>query len=226
MLYSDFFAVSQVAGIAKPGNDISMFVEQRVDGCTPERHIVGILERVTDIIDAFLRGNHTAEVNLGRTAFGAESLIAQFHASAGSKHRVGDDECLTRQVGRSHVFNADAHILTFLVAIITIGRDKGVASLIENIEKTLVERQSGSENGSYDNRIVRRVAIGHSQRCCNLLDTVFQPLAHLVGHCMANAREIVAEAHTVALHVNIAQFGNVLVDHTLMVGKIVNFHIF
>ena len=39
MLYSDFFAVSQVAGIAKPGNDISVFVQLFIERGREDLHV-------------------------------------------------------------------------------------------------------------------------------------------------------------------------------------------
>ena len=42
---------------------------------------------------------------------------------------------------------------------------------------------------------------------------------------MTNTGEIVTKAHSVALNIHIAQFSDVLIDHTLMVGQIVEFHI-
>ena len=48
-----------------------------------------------------------------------------------------------------------AYLMLFLVGVLAIGRHESVAGMVENIQKTLMERQSSPEDGG-ENHIVGR----------------------------------------------------------------------
>ena len=84
-------------------------------------------------------------MNIFRFALGEQSLVGEFHRGAGGKHRVYEQQHLTLDAWRGNVFDFDFEFVATRF-VLAIRRYKGILSLVEEAQKTLVERQSGAEH--------------------------------------------------------------------------------
>ena len=116
-----------------------MFIDFRVDSGTPDGGLV-FWEYILDMLDSLLTGNDGSYMDLGGMAFGKHCLIAQFHAASGSQHRVGDNQSLIVDAGRSDIFYM--YIKFQCVLILAVGRHKCVLGFVEVAQETLMERQT------------------------------------------------------------------------------------
>ena len=88
-----------------------------------------------------------------------------------------------------------------------------------------MERQASTENSGKDYVISRHRGHCLGERCLNLNILIIQRLTDFVGHCMANAYDILAEAQAVTLHITVAQLHEILADDRFLSAEIDNLHI-
>lgn len=103
-IFLNLIAERQISRIAQAGHDVRMFVHIGVDGGTPKSlHLRGRVSpgRSTPCLLAMTQ----AICNLGRNAFGKESLPCKFHAFARGKHGVYQQQGFLRQVRSGDVFD-------------------------------------------------------------------------------------------------------------------------
>ena len=145
-----------------------MLVQSLVDGSAPDGGLF-FWEGVLDVLNAFWGSKDTCHVDMFRVTLGDEGLHTHLHADAGSEHWVGDDECLVCQVWRSKIFDVDTDLGMLLVGIFAVSTHKGIARVVEDIEKTLMERKTGTEDGSDDDLVGREVDPCYTERCSHIL---------------------------------------------------------
>ena len=169
----------------------------------PQRDVVKGLEQLHQVVDAVLGGDDATQMELFWYTFGAKGLVGQFEAAACGQHRVGDDEGLVGQVGGSQIFHFDAHVLVFLIEIIAVGRHKGVARMVEDVQKAFVERQTGAKHGGEHDFIIGRVGFGHVQWSLDCFFRIMQCLAYFISHQLPDALQIVTKGSSVGLDFNV-----------------------
>ena len=116
------------------------------------------------------------------------------------------------------------NIVAFSIRIIAICRKESIASLVKDIEETLMERQASTKDSTYDNIVDRKIHLCCCQRCNNIRLLIFQGFAYLICHQVTYASDIVTKTHTVFLDINITQFCNKLIYNRVVGSKIYNFH--
>ena len=159
---SKFIAITQVSCVAESRHDVLMLVHSRVDGTAPDGCLV-VRQCLLDVVDALRSGNDAANVDALWSSLGYECLVAQLHAAACGKHRIGNDEVLLVDARCGKVLDVDAYLVALVVLIGTVGADESIAGMVENLQKSGVERQSGTEDGSQDNLVGRYVDLGNAQ---------------------------------------------------------------
>ena len=156
--------------------------------------------------------------------FRYERLIGQFHRLARCEHGIYEHERATVEVGRGDVFNAYIHFAALFVAIVAIGRYEGVVGMVEDIEETRVEGQSGTKDGGDDDAVVLGRGCGRAERCLYEFSAVVERLRDFEGHGLAYSLEVATEALAVALDNDVTQLGYVTVDDSVLFGKVDYFH--
>ena len=142
-------SVAEVARITEAWYDILVLVQSLVDGSTPDGSLI-LRESLLDVLDALWRSQDAGYMDVLRGSLGKERLHAHLHADTGGKHRVGDDERLAGKVGSSQILDMNPHLGMLLVGIFAIGTHESIAGVVEDIEETLMERQTGTENRTDD----------------------------------------------------------------------------
>ena len=61
-----------------------------------------------------------------------------------------------------------------LVGIFTISAHKGVARVVENVEKAFVERKSGTENSANDDLVGREIYTCYTKWCSHVFCLVIE----------------------------------------------------
>ena len=87
----------------------------------------------------------------------------------------------------------DAHLGMLTVDIHPEGRDETIVGLVEHIEKSLMERQSGTEYSGDDHIVFRQRYVYRAQWRSDGLGLILQGLRQLVGHHLADACDIMPE---------------------------------
>ncbi len=142
-----------------------------------------------------------------------ESLVAQFHRASRGKHRVGNDKRLAVEIWRSEIFHVYAHLRMRLVGIFAVSTDEGVSCMVEHVEKSRMERQSGAEYGSHHNVVYRYFDLCVGKWCVHRFCFILECLAHLIRHHLADTADIVAEHESVLLVFPVAYLCKILVHH-------------
>lgn len=166
LIYLEFVAVAEVTSIAETRYDVLVLVETLVDSGAPDGGLV-VREGILDVLDALRSGKHASHMDVLRVALGEDGLQSHLHADASGKHRVGDDERLALNLWCGEILDVYANLSVVVVGILTISADKGIARMVENIEKTFMERKTGTENSTNDNLVGREIDICHTKRCRN-----------------------------------------------------------
>ena len=96
-----------------------------------------------------------------RFTLGAERFVGEFHRRACGEHRVADNQRFTIDARRRHILDMDEKFC--LVDIFSISRDESVFGVVEHVVHALMERQSGAENRSENDRLTDGVACGCAQ---------------------------------------------------------------
>ena len=208
--YLQLAAVAQVAGIAESRHDVFVLVHARVNGCAPYCGLV-VGQSLLYVVYAVGCGYHAGYVYALRRAFGKEGLVAQLHRSACCQHGVGYDERLAVDARRGKIFNMYAHLGALVVGIFAVCAHKGVSGVVEHVEESVVERQSGAEYRGKDNLVGRHADARYAQGRGYVFRLIFERLAYLVGHHLAHARYVVAEQQAVLLIVYVSYLCQILV---------------
>ena len=170
-----FVAVAEVSGVAESWYDVFLFVQSLVDRSAPDGGLI-LWEGLLYVLDTFWRSEDASHVDVLRGALGKKRLHAHFHADAGGKHRVGDDERLVGEVWGSQILNVNTNLGMFLVGIFAISTNEGIARMVEDVQETLVERQTGTEDGTDDNLVGRKIDQCHAQRGGHLFGLIIEGL--------------------------------------------------
>ena len=220
-LFGKFVAIAEVAGIPQSGHDIGHVVEHGVDGGNPERHIVGG-EKLFETLHALFATDDGTDVEFSGCAFRQVGLIGQIERATGGQHRVDQHKSATIEAGRGDVFNA--HLNIFLAPLLAIGTHKGTVGIVEDVQKTFVEGKAGTQDGADDDTVVDGVGFGLGKRSLHHLAAVLQGTRHFIGHGVADAAEVLTKPGAILLNVDVAEFGNVVVDDAVVFGEIDYFH--
>ena len=208
-LASVFVTIGEVACVAQSRDDVGVLVERRVDGCAPDGgRRVG--EDAADVVYGLACGDDRCYVDAAWRAFAKHGVVACLHRAACGEHWVGDDERLAVDAGRCEVFGHDVKVC--VVRIAAVGGDESIPRLVEEIEESFVEHQSGPQDRAEHHIVVGGSHFGCAERCHDLFCRVFEPLANLVGHCFAYSDGVAPESHAVGLYVTVAQLGDEAVD--------------
>ena len=155
-VWLQLFAVAKVTGIPESRYDVLVLVQSRINGSAPDGGFL-LGESLLDVFDTFRTGDDACYVNTLGCALGEESLVAQFHRGTGGLLGVGDNQCLTIDAWCSQVFYMNANVVVFLVGVFAVGRNEGVARMVEDIEESVVKGKTGAEDGCQDNLVGRYV---------------------------------------------------------------------
>ena len=222
-LSSYLLAVAQVAGVAEARHDVLVLVESRVDGSAPYRGAV-VGECLSDVLYSLRCGYHARHVHALWCALGEECLVAQLHRASGGEHRVGYDERLAFDVGRGEILNVYAYVGVRLVGVLAVCAHEGVAGMVEYVQKTVVERQTGPEYGCEHHLVGWHTDARRAERRLHLAYLVAESLAQLVGLELAYAHDVVAEKQSVVLVVLVAHLGHILVHDGVCLAEVDNLH--
>jgi hypothetical protein len=99
-----------------------------------------------------------------------------------------------------------------VLAVLAVCGDKGVFSFVKIVEKALVQRKAGPENGAEHYLVIREIAIGYSQRGFHLFRGISEGFADLVSKDFADPFKISAETHTLFLNNYVPEFRNIAVE--------------
>lgn len=216
---SEFFAVSEVAGVAQTRHNVFVLINFGVNHTHPHGGDV-LWQDAGEIVDGLLRGDNRCNMDFCRHTAGKQSLEAEFHRRAGGKHGVAENQCLALDGRRGEVF--DAHVEMIVVLIFTVGRDKGIFGIVEISQETLMERHSGTEYGGEDNLLVYHLTFCRREGSGDFYLLVTEGLAHLVCHDFAYALEISAEAQAVVVGFGRAHFCKILAYERGACGEFYN----
>ena len=90
---------------------------------------------------------------------------------------------------------------------------KSGIGLIKDIEKTLMECQSGTQHGSNNDMVVIRRHGFHAQRRLHLLQRIAQRAAQLISHGMADALQVATKERAVFLIIDVAELRHIAIHH-------------
>ena len=124
------------------------------------------------------RGYDARHVYALRRTVGEESLVAQLHRAARCEHRVGYDERLAVEARRGEVLHVYAYLGVAVVLVFAVRADEGVACVVEHVQETVVERQSGTENRSQYYLVGRHIDLSRAQRRLNVALLIVERLAY------------------------------------------------
>ena len=123
----------------------------------------------------------------------------------------------TGQTLGSDILGMDADLGMLAVDIHAEGRDEAVVDVVEHVQKALVERQSGTEDGcQHDVLLLGQGDVDGTQRCGDGLRLVGQRLGQLVSHQFADTLDVVTEQQAVLLILLVAQFSHIMVHHAVL----------
>ena len=162
-------------------------------------------------------------MNAGGSSLKQQCAVGQIHTVTGSQHRVNQNQCLAVQFGRCHILNV--HIKVNLIQILAVGRYERVLAVVKVVVETLVQRQSGTEYGTKNNILFRDIDGCGTKRGCYLFCHIVEFFAYLQRHNLTDTLQIAAETQLVLLDVYIADFGDELVQNTVLFVEINYFHI-
>ena len=106
------------------------------------------------------------------------------------------------------------------------GRYETIVGLVEHVEESLVERQTGTKHGSQYDVILGQGNVDGTKRCRNGLRLVFQSLRQFVGHHFTDTHDIVTEHQAIPLVVLVTQLRHILIDNRVVLAEIYYFHCF
>lgn len=124
-----------------------MCIQLRIDRRTPYCCFIR-RENFFKMIHSLTTCNDRRYMNMGRLTFRKQSLIRIFHRSPRSQHRIGKYQCFSIQAGRGYILNMNIKMLFIL--IFSVRRDKSIFCVVEIIQKTLMKRQAGTQDSSYN----------------------------------------------------------------------------
>ena len=216
--------ITEVTCIAQTGNDIFLVVEDGVDRGAPQRDIGTIVQFATHVVDGLRRSDGAAEVGVGRFAVTQEGQIPHLHRHTCRQHRIGYDEGLSFDRRRRHILGYD---LQFTFAIdAAIGAKEGILGAVKDVKKSLMQRQSGAEDGSQHELIGDGVDRRDTKGCLHVGLIVIQRLADLYGHKLTDTLNVTTETERVLLDLHVANLAQEHIEHTIVLGEIDDLHYF
>ena len=117
-----------------------------------------------------------------------------------------------------------AYFVMGCVLIFAICADKGIACMVENIEETVVERQSCTENGSENYLVSGHVNLRRAQRCHHRTRFIIQCFGDFESLKLTDTHHIVTKKQAVFLIVLVADFCQILVNDGVLLREINDFH--
>ena len=154
---------------------------------------------------------------------GDECLIGQFHRRTRGEHGVDDNQRLVVEARAGDVLNVH-HKVVGLGEVLAIGAHKGIVGAIEVTQESLVERQSGTQDGGEHHAVVDYASLFHAQRRLDLHLAIAQALGDFVGHDLSQTVDVSAEAQTLLLQYFVAHFAHELTHKRVLFTQIDNFH--
>ena len=180
-----------------------MVVKSWIYGSGDECNIV-FGEYLAQMVHTALGRNHGNHDETFGSTLCEESLVGQFHTLTGGQHGIYDDERLTLERRCGEILDIHAYVGAFPVEIVAIGRHKGVACVVEEIEEALVQRQPGTEYGTENDILSHTLHLTVSDGSLYDLRLIFKEAAHLISLNVAYAAYVLTEAQTVVLDFHIA----------------------
>lgn len=126
---------------------------------TPQSGVGG--KFVADKVDSLLRGDYRHDMHLRRFAFCQQRLVGKFHRRSCCEHRVGDYQHLVVDAWSGDILDVDAEIV--FAHIFAVGRHESVLSAVEIVVHTLMQRQSGAQDGGDNHSFVHHMAFCRSE---------------------------------------------------------------
>ena len=162
-------------------------------------------------------------MRVSRLSFVAETLVCDFKRCSCRKHCVCEDEGLSCQIRSAAVLDVDMEVLSLVV--LSVCRYECVLSVVEVVQDTLMQRQTGTENRSHYNLVVRSRDVCYAQRSHVFLMAVFQMLADLISEDLSEPFEVSAETLAVLLDSLVAHLCDEFVENRILLTEVDDFHI-
>ena len=141
---SFFFAITQVACIAQPRNNIRVSIQFRIDSSTPQGSLF-LRKNFLDMFYSLSAGYYRSNMYVRRRSLGQQGFICIFHRSTRSKHRIGKNQCFSIQFWRSDVF--DMNVEMIFIDVFAVSRYESILGMVEIIDESSVERKPCTQNG-------------------------------------------------------------------------------
>ena len=162
-------------------------------------------------------------MGMGRFSMSEEGQITYLHRHTGCQHRIDHDKGLTVNSRRCHVFGHNLQ-LTFVVYT-TVSTQESILSVVKDIEETLMQRKTGTKDGSEYKMVSDRVHRRHTKGRLNIGMLVVKHLAHLDCHELTDTLDVTAKTKTIFLDIDVAYLTQVLVEHAIVLREVDDFHI-
>lgn len=124
-----------------------MDIELGIDGGTPYGDIV-VGHDLLQILQSLLGPDDAGEVHGLGFAAGQEGAVADLHALAGGQHRIGNDEGGIIEFRSGEIVDMDGYFCLFAVSKLAVGTNECGSGLVKDIEKSLMEGESSTEDGA------------------------------------------------------------------------------
>ena len=158
-----------------------------------------------------------------RFAVTKERLITYLHRHTCSQHRVHHDQRLALHRRSGHILGDNLQFALGIEA--AVGTEESVLRVVEDIEESLMQRQTGTQDSSQHELVGNGVDRCDAQRRLHVGLLVVERLAHFDCHEFADSLDVATETEAILLDVDIADFAQVHVEHAVVLGEVDDLHI-
>jgi hypothetical protein len=175
------------------------------------------------VVYALLRTDDRRHVGVGRhTSLLDERFVDQRRRRSGGEHRVDQQHRLPFETSARDVLDLDGERSVLLA--LAVGRYEGVLRVVEIVQEALVKRKACAQDRGDDDFVVVELDFGLAERCLDRAGRVAEPFRDFVGHQFADAFQIAAETHRIALDPAVADLGDELVEDGVLSVQNVDLH--
>ena len=162
-------------------------------------------------------------MGMSRFSMSEEGQITYLHRHTGCQHRIDHDKGLTVNSRRCHVFGHNLQ-LTFVVYT-TVSTQESILSVVKDIEETLMQRKTGTKDGSEYKMVSDRVHWRYAEGRLYVGMLIIEGLADLDRHELTDTLDVTTETETIFLDLHVTYLAQVLVEHTIVLREVNDFHI-
>ena len=157
---------------------------------------------------------------LGLATLSYQRLVCQHERCTRSQHRINQNQGLTLKIAIRDILHLNLKGAIFRA--LAISRDKGTMRIIKVIQKTLMQRQSCTQNCSHNNLVANHLHRSLAKWCLHNLSLIVERARNLITHNLAHTLEIAAKTHRIALHLAVANLSNEFVENRILLVQNVN----